>query len=209
MPPAVVTVTGTLPVVRAGATNVTVVAVTELGVTTVVPTFTVLPLRFEPVSVIRVPPARLVLDGEIAVRTGAAWLSVKSSAVPLPSLVPPGPLTVTSTRPPSRAGAEAISRVTPLVTLRVNVALVPPKRTAVARARPAPVIVTDVPAAPLLVDRLVTCGVTATGDDGVVMPLIVYAPLTTVSMNDHDTCASPSLPQPVPHWLRSHTPALS
>jgi len=101
------------------------------------------------------------------------------------------------------------SLTTPLLCDLVKPAAVPPNLTAVALVRPAPVMVTAVPAGPRATDSPVTCGVTATEVLGVEMPPTVYAPETTVVTKSQDSLASPLLPQLVPHWLRMNTPSLS
>jgi hypothetical protein len=88
-------------------------------------------------------------------------------------LVPAGLVTATCTDPPAWAGAVATSRVTPLVSVRVNEAVVPPKVTLVALASPLPMIVTEVPALPLAAESWVTCGFGVIEVSGPLIPLTV------------------------------------
>ena len=83
MPPAVVTVTSTVPAVPDGiwtticvAVSLTIVAALPLPKSTAVA-----PARFEPVIVTVVPPTTGPADGEMDVTVGAAGATLYSSAV--------------------------------------------------------------------------------------------------------------------------------
>ena len=142
------------------------------------------------------------------VTTGAGIGYAKSSALVF-GLTPTGLVTATCTEPPACAGAVAISRVTPLLTDFVKLAVVPPKVTPVALLRPAPTMVTEAPAEPLTIDSWVTCGAGVIELSGPVMPVTVYAAVIACCTNAQDSLASPLLPQLVPHWLRMIRPSLS
>ena len=73
VPPAVVTVTCTVPVAPAGAVAVMLVAVSAVTVAVLPPNLTVVaPLRLVPVIVTKVPPVAGPVDGLTPVTVGAA-----------------------------------------------------------------------------------------------------------------------------------------
>jgi hypothetical protein len=100
----------------------------------------VAPLKPDPVIVTSVPPPSEPAAGLMPVTVGAA--TYENTAVGEAAEVPVDVVTVTPTIP-TPAGLEA-AIVVGLKTLNV-VAWFPPKLTAVAPAKPAPVIVTNVP----------------------------------------------------------------
>src|SRR5579863_756567 len=143
VPPAVVTVTSTVPADSAG--DVAVICVPELTVKVVAavpPKFTALaPDRLVPVMMTVVPPAVGPLVGLSEDTVGAAT-NVNWSPLEVAE-VPPAVVTVTSTVPADSAGEVAVI-VVPLTT-ETPVAAVPPKETVAGEAKLVPVMVTDVP----------------------------------------------------------------
>ena len=141
VPSAVVTVTSTVPV-PAGLVATICVAVSLPIVAATPPNFTaVADARPVPVIVTVVPPAAGPEPGLIADTLGAArYVNWSSDEV---AEVPAAVVTVTSTVP---VPAGLVATICVAVSL-VIVAATPPKFTAVADARPVPVIVTVVPPA--------------------------------------------------------------
>ena len=158
VPPTVVTVTSTVPAACAGDVAVICVALSTVKLAAAVaPKFTaVAPVNSVPVIVTDVPPAAGPLVGFTFVTVGAA--TKVNSSLGLVELVPAGVVTVTSTVPAACAGDVAVI-VVALFTVK-PAAAVPPKLTAVAPVKFAPVIVTDVPppVGPLVGLTLATAG---------------------------------------------------
>ena len=146
VPPDVVTVTSTVPVVNfAGEVAVTVVELTTLTpVAAVPPKLTVAPLmKFVPVIVTAVPPPDGPLFGLTPVTVGTPALYVNLSPATTPE-VPPDVVTLTSTCPAaSVAGDTAVIDVAEFTT--TPVAAFAPNATVALLMKFVPVIVTDVP----------------------------------------------------------------
>lgn len=171
-PPEVVTLT--LPVVAsAGTATVMVVAVEAVGTIGLPLNFTtVAPLRLVPVIVTTVPGAptngvKLVMVGGPEVVVVTVKVAVDVATVPhtpvtlmVPVVAPVGTVAVMLVADPT-----------------VNVALVPLKRTPVAPVKPVPVMVTLVPTAPLVGEKLVIVGPAV----GVKVPALVAVPPAVVT----------------------------
>jgi hypothetical protein len=166
VPPAVVTVTSTVPALLPGG-ETAVMLVAEFTVTLVAavpPKATVVApaMKLVPVIPTEVPPNAepLVTVRPLTVGTGTKY--VKWSAA-LVALVPPAVVTVTSTVPALALGGETAVMLVAEFTVTL-VAAVPPKATVVAPGiKLAPAIPTEVPpdVEPLVTVRLVTVGVPA------------------------------------------------
>src|ERR1035437_6824331 len=156
----------TVPVVPGGETAV--IAVSELTVELAArpPKLTaVAPVKPLPAIVTLVPPAAGPLTGVtfVTAGTGGGATNVNLSAV-LVELVPPGPVTVTSTVPVP-GGETAVIDVSELT---VKLAAAPvPKLTAVAPANALPVIITLVPPAVVPLGGLIAVPTGGAGDRGV------------------------------------------
>ncbi|HEX9040944.1 MAG TPA: hypothetical protein VF838_07925 [Trebonia sp.] len=151
IPPGPLTVTSTVPPIRwelpAGATAVIDVAETTLTPDAALPpNDTVSPAaKFDPEIVTAVPPDTVPDSGETPLTagapTGAAYVNWSAE---LTALVPPGPVTVTSTVP-DPAGDVTVIDVAELTVTPVPALL--PNDTVSPAAKPVPVTVTVVPPA--------------------------------------------------------------
>ena len=159
VPPAVVTVTSTVPV-PAGLVAVIVVPLTTVTpVAAEVPKFTAVALpKSVPEMVTDVPPDGGPKLGKIPVTAGAT-IYVKWSADDVAD-VPPAVVTVTSTVPAAWAGLVTVIRVSPFTVMAPVVFAVLPNFTVFAPVKPVPVMITDVPpvAVPKVGEMLVTVG---------------------------------------------------
>ncbi len=148
VPAGVVTFTSTAPAACAGEVACTDVALTKLNAAAAVPPndTPVTPVRLVPVIVTTVPPAigPDVGDNEVTVGSAGGATNVYLSPAETTE-VPPGVMTVTSTRPAACAGATAVAEVADTGVTAVAAAV--PKVTAVMPVRFVPVIVTTVPPA--------------------------------------------------------------
>src|SRR5690348_13635324 len=156
VPPAVVTVTSTVPV-PAGLVALSTVEDTNVtGLAAVPPNLTVAAaVKPVPVMVTTVPPAAGPDAGDTPVTVGPELQDYLARAEV--ALVPPAVVTVTSTWPVP-AGLVALSTVED--TNVTGVAAVPPNLTVAAAVKPVPVMVTTVPpaAGPDAGDTPVTVG---------------------------------------------------
>ena len=144
VPPAVVTVTSTVPIVPAGEVAFIIVALTKVTFADVaLPNCTRgVPVNPVPVMVTAVPPKVVPVAGVMLVTVGAAAPYVNISAAEVTD-VPPGVVTVTSMDPAVPAGLVTVIELS-LTTVKLRVAVVP-KVTAVAAVKPDPVRDTVVP----------------------------------------------------------------
>ena len=143
MPPAVVTVTSTVPVPAGAVAMIDVAELTVKVVALAAPNFTaVAPRKLVPVIVMAVPPAIGPALGDSEVTAGAGmyvnWFTPAAE-------VPPAVVTVTSTVPVP-GGAVAVIEVGEL-TVTPDASAVPNLTVVAPAIKPLPEIVTDVPPA--------------------------------------------------------------
>jgi hypothetical protein len=164
VPPAVVTVTSTVPAASAGAVIVREVSeTTSSDVPAWVPKSTaVANVKPDPVTVTEVPPKIEPELGLTPVTTGSGATTVNWSAV-LVALVPFGFVVVMSTVPAASDGETAVMDVSEFT--RKDDAATVPNSTALAPLSPVPVIETDVP--PAVVPALGLTAVIAGAGPGV------------------------------------------
>ena len=214
VPPGPVTVTSTVPPINwelpAGDVTVSDVAETTLTpVPALVPNATVSPdAKPVPVIVTAVPPAAGPLAGVTPLTVGAgAGAAYVNWSAELVALVPPGPVTLTSTVPDPAGDVTVIDVAETTLT---PVPALPPNATVSPDAKPVPVIVTAVPpaAGPVAGESPLTAGaggsepphVTITGAEFAWMftppELSISATYRCVTAADCDTTALKLEPEP-------------